>query len=177
MDSNLVVRPTCDEDIAHLRRLIVTTWHDTYDQTIGPERVTEITDDWHAADKLLGELGNSDCISVVAEDNGLIAGHGLIKREENGDTWLSRLYVLPERQGTGIGARLLHALEGYLDNCKKLQLEVEESNEQAQAFYAKHGFTRKQRKSSCGDQSGIPTWIMEKQLHFVVTKNKNVHKH
>ena len=174
MATNIEIRMTRHEDVADLRRLIVNTWHDTYDDTIGPERVSEITDAWHAADRLGEEILNPDCTSLVAEHSGSIVGHGLLKRGDKGGVWLSRLYVLPPHQGAGIGLQLLTELECHLADKEELCLEVEESNDKARRFYQKHGFTLLHRKSSCGDQAEIPTLVLQKTVRSVVTNNKLV---
>ncbi len=171
MDSKTVIRPTEPKDIAALRRLIVTTWHDTYDDSIGRDRVKTITDTWHATGRLEDELHSPDCISLVAEENETLVGHGLIKRHAHSDVCLSRLYVLPQHQGAGIGRQLLKELEDRLTDCHSLCLEVEESNLPAQRFYEKHGFALLRRKSGCGDQSEIPTLVLQKSLTSVVTNN------
>ena len=44
------------EDLTSVRDLLVETWHDTYDAIYGVERVTEITNEWHALERLAREL-------------------------------------------------------------------------------------------------------------------------
>jgi ribosomal protein S18 acetylase RimI-like enzyme len=56
---------------------------------------------------------------------------------------LSKMYVLPESHGTGVSATLMSTV---LERAAKLEarsvwLGVNQKNERAQKFYAKHGFT------------------------------------
>jgi ribosomal protein S18 acetylase RimI-like enzyme len=61
----------------------------------------------------------------------------------NADLWVTMLGVERNRQGTGIGTRLMQrALRyGAVHGCTRCLLYVDESNGKAQGFYSKLGFT------------------------------------
>ena len=63
------VRTASERDLDEIRALLVATWHDTYDSIYGADRVTEITDDWHAVDVLRQRLTQQHSEFIVA-DNG-----------------------------------------------------------------------------------------------------------
>ena len=76
------------------------------------------TDEGEQVAKLWAELEQSDALraSLVAEQDGVVVGHvglshaWLDARRELVDVWLlSPLSVVPDRQGSGIGTRLLAA--------------------------------------------------------------------
>lgn len=58
------------------------------------------------------------------------------------DFYLSHIAVLPERQGAGIGARLLRAMEDRARRLgsARLVLDVDEHNGGARAFYDRRGY-------------------------------------
>lgn len=161
----MLIRPTKTDDLEGLRDLLVETWHHTYDATIGAARVTEITGQWHSRDRLLNELGQSDVVSLVAEDGeGRLLGHALVSLADDDEACLSRLYVHPHAQGKGAGSGLLEYAIAQARGRERMVLEVEESNIGARAFYERHGFVVSGRKANCGNQDGVPTLDMIRQL-------------
>lgn len=56
---------------------------------------------------------------------------------------LSKMYVLPERHGSGVAGALMDAsLSGCADlGAECMWLGVNQQNQRAKRFYAKHGFT------------------------------------
>lgn len=161
----LNIRKTTKADLEALRTLIVATWHATYDATMGPDRVTAITEDWHSLDRLGREIDHDDCHSLIAESSDGLIGHALVIGPKSPQSTLARLYVSPKAQRGGVGSALLAAAINSLTEFSNLELEVEEANEKARRFYAKHGFEQVERKSNCGDQDGIPTLVLRKTLN------------
>lgn len=62
-DAGFLIRHAVLQDAEDTRRVLVETWHDTYDPLLGSEKVTEITDRWHAVDVLTQQIGSSDDFS------------------------------------------------------------------------------------------------------------------
>jgi GNAT superfamily N-acetyltransferase len=56
--------------------------------------------------------------------------------------WLEELYVLPERRGRGVGARLLGAVleRAKAAGCAAVDLEVDREHGRAANLYSRHGF-------------------------------------
>jgi ribosomal protein S18 acetylase RimI-like enzyme len=92
---------------------------------------------------------------VIAREDGRMVGYVMLIRGVPDDedvqravavrpaTELSKLYVLPDSHGAGVSAALMSAAlkrAGDLD-AKCLWLGVNQQNQRAQRFYAKHGFT------------------------------------
>ncbi len=160
MAGELLIRPAEERDLTDVRALLVETWHDTYDALIGPERVTEITNSWHAIDKLKQQLALPDCSFLVAEDGGAIVGHVFANAQRPPVLSVSRLYVAPARQRQGIGKRLLDAAIARHPGCDTIRLTVEAENAKGIAFYEREGF------STVGEAvvEGIRHFRMEKQV-------------
>jgi GNAT superfamily N-acetyltransferase len=85
-----------------------------------PEKIASKLEDWQA---------------YVAVVEGRIVGTGSL----NGQT-VSSVFVLPDYQGRGVGAKLMDVLEAAADVQPKSALTLQ-SSVTAQAFYAKRGFT------------------------------------
>lgn len=140
--------------------VLVETWHDTYDSLIGTEKVAEITSKWHAVEVLARQLEAEDSSFLVAEVDGRIVGHAMVRIAEPAALVLARLYVLPAYQRRSIGAQLLTiAIERHLP-AKRVRLDVEAENSKGLSFYRKHDFIVVGETS----EDGVKVLQMEKQL-------------
>jgi ribosomal protein S18 acetylase RimI-like enzyme len=160
MSPALRIRPATPADVGAVRRLLVETWHDTYDPLLGRERVTEITNRWHAEDVLAGELDLPDSSFLIAERGGETLGHAFGRARQPPVLVVGRLYVRPAYQRQGIGGRLLAALLERHPETAIVRLTVEAANAKGISFYRRHGF------SVVGevDEDGLPALQMERAL-------------
>lgn len=168
---SLTLRPAVLADIPALREMLVATWHATYDATLGVEKVNEIAATWHSIDKLTAELAEAEAnpaanALLVACDAGALVGTASAHLSACGQMELARLYVAPERQGTGIGKALLRAAIARFPGARTARLEVEPRNAQAIAFYARHGFVAVSSGSACGGdtKAAVEHLVMEAPL-------------
>lgn len=157
------IRETGTGDLELLQDLLQRVWHATYDATMGAERVREITRQWHSLDALAREVASPEDCSLVALEGEKLIGHALARDAGGGLVKLSRLYVDPAAQRGGIGRALFSVLLDRHEDAMAFELEVEEANEKARAFYEKQGFSILRRESNCGDQDGIPTLILRRE--------------
>lgn len=160
------VRQACADDLATVSQLLHDTWHATYDATMGVEAVNDITSRWHSVDNLNRQLGDRDrCFLVTETPQGVIVGHASAVRQSLDSVCLSRLYVLPDRQGGGAGSALLSAVTDWAGRGTTMELEVEITNTPAIGFYQKHGFSDDGRKVQCGgDPAAGQAIVMKRQL-------------
>lgn len=139
--ADFLIRPAVWQEAEDTRRVLVETWHDTYDSLLGSERVAEITNRWHAVDVLAEQIGSPDALFLVAEHSGRLIGHAFARMLEPGVVSLSRLYVLPAWQRQGLGARMLGAVVERHPGAARMRLNVKAENGKGVAFYCRHGFT------------------------------------
>jgi ribosomal protein S18 acetylase RimI-like enzyme len=158
------VRTASERDLKAVRDLLVETWHATYDAIYGPERVTDITDDWHSLSSLKRRLDQPNAEFLVADDGKQLGGMAYASVDAAGKSVkLHQLYVRPAFQGRGIGGMLLDEIVESFPDATLFRLEVEEANAKAIGFYAAQGFEQTGRTANCGaDQSGIPALIFER---------------
>ena len=161
MISDFLIRPAVPDDAGATRRVLVETWHDTYDPLLGPMRVTEITGQWHAVEVLAKQISALDALFLVAEHKGLLIGHAFARELEPGVLFLSRLYVLPTWQRQGVGARLLGAVGERHPGAVLMCLNVNAKNSKGVAFYRRHGFVAVSER----EEEGLRSLRMEKALH------------
>lgn len=137
----MFVRTASERDLAAIRSLLVETWHATYDVIYGPDRVTEITDQWHSTGALRPRLTCPNSEFLVADDGKEIGGMAFAVAEDGGATVVLRqLYVLPGQQGRGIGGLLLDEVIESFPEGRLIRLEVESANGRAIAFFEEQGF-------------------------------------
>jgi ribosomal protein S18 acetylase RimI-like enzyme len=162
----MFVRTAMETDLPAIRRLLVETWHATYDAVYGVERVTEITDDWHSIPALRQRLERPWSEFIVADDGTTIGGMAYAESDEERKTvTLRQLYVLPQFQGRGIGGMLMDEVLNAFADAEMARLEVEAANERAVDFYKAFGFNEAGRTSDCGRKdSGIPALVFERRL-------------
>ncbi len=159
-----VIREAVAADAAAVRDLLVKTWHDTYDELMGTEKVTEITSRWHAKDVLCAQIEDAGNTFLIAEQGGHSVGHAYAYEDGLGCLFLSRLYILPDAQGVGLGRALFDAVIAGAPGAKCVRLEVHPGQVQARRFYEANGFRVIGETGSCGSDSDQPALVMEKQL-------------
>jgi putative acetyltransferase len=85
-------------------------------------------------------------------------GDRLIGTVSLGDGRLRAMYVDPERQGSGLGRRLVEHLEAHARSLGHLELKLS-SSLTARGFYRKVGYREIEYQAA-----EVPTWLMEKKL-------------
>ena len=160
------VRTASQADLPSIRELLIDTWHSTYDDIYGAEKVDEIVEDWFSTENLAERLVTPHSEFLVA-DNGEVVGGVAYATQKAKTIQLHQLYVLPEFHGGKTGLHLLIEIENSFPEAEKISLEVEEKNSRAVRFYEKYGFETTSRTNNCGKHdSGIPALIMEKPINY-----------
>ncbi|MBA8795707.1 tRNA (guanine37-N1)-methyltransferase [Friedmanniella endophytica] len=88
---------------------------------------------------------------------------GSVRGRADGDTWrVGRLMVVPDRQGEGLGSRLLAAIEARAVGCTRVELVTGAASTHNLAFYARHGYTELRREVD--PASGVAVVVLGKPL-------------
>ncbi len=152
-------------DLDAVSKLLGEAWHATYDGIYGPERVAEITAQWHSPKALADNLSRPHSEFVLADSGDKLAGMAYASMVDRSVVALHQLYVRPGRQGQGAGSMLLEEMLSCFPDARTIRLEVEEANTAAIKFYRSHGFGQAGSTGNCGKpDSGIPALIFEKAL-------------
>lgn len=161
------IRSVTEFDLEAIRALLKRTWHATYDDIYGVDRVDAITDDWHSIDALRTQLDKPYSEFVMADDGVRVLGVAFASMVEDGISQLHQLYIDPEAQNRGTGTALLLEVENAFPSASTLRLEVEAANSRAIAFYTKRGFHEVGRTNHASSrQSGTTALIMAKALQW-----------
>lgn len=162
------VRTAGAADLAGVSALLRATWHATYDDLYGVDRVREISASWHGVDELKKHLKRPRSEFLVADDGRRLGGMAFAAAgpADPHVVFLHQLYVLPELQGQGIGRDLLSEIVTSFPQADRMQLEVEKQNARAIDFYLQAGFREIGVTAHCGTTgSDIPALVLEKRLN------------
>jgi len=99
---------------------------------------------WYSTAALESSIRSPTIISLVAEVEGRVAGFLDLAVRSGGVAELSRIYVLPNEQGKGIGwALLVEALAcARTGGVGEVWVAVARDNGRARTFYERNGFMR-----------------------------------
>lgn len=161
------VRTASERDVEAIRELLAETWHATYDDIYGVEKVNGIVASWHSAAAIKASIGKRDGEFLVADDGRMLGGIGFAAMSPSltKTAILHQLYVHPTCQKLGIGRDIFAELETCFPDAEIMRLEVEPKNQRAINFYGRLGFVEVDRTQNCGGgASGIEAIIMEKPL-------------
>ena len=151
---NVRVRGAVEDDLDAILSVGHRTWPVTYEPIAGADYVAMGLAKWWSAESTLPAIRAGRM--TVAEVDGEVVGVASAGPHE-GHLVLWKLYVLPEHQGEGIGARLLEAVvEAVRGIYPEIRLGYIDGNDQARVFYAHKGFVEVDREPGSG---GLPDTI------------------
>lgn len=153
------------EDVPEIKRVLSETWIATYSPFLSQATIDTVTSVWHSPTQLAAEIQNPQIFFGIAKIvNGPIVGLTTMGQRTEDTIMLSRLYVHPQYQRHGIGSNLLHAGIAAFPTARIVLLEVEENNQQAHAFYLRHGFQDMESKEESVHSDMIKVIVMVKHL-------------
>ncbi len=160
------------EDLEVLQAFSIQTYKDTFDAVNTEENMKAYLQEAYNADKLRGELLNTNSMFFFLYSLGNLCGYIKLNEftaqtdiKDPESIELERIYVSKDYQGQGLGKKLLNkALEVAYEKDKAfIWLGVWEHNDRALSFYKNHAFYRVgQHAFFMGD---------DEQLDFVMRKD------
>ncbi len=158
----VTIRAARIEEVGRLRELGVTGWETTYAGFVQPHnRRAYLAGPFWAIERLEAIAADPDCLALVAEVDGAVAGFLTVEPAGPGQVELTRFYVDPERRRSGVGRRLLEAAiaASRSAGARSMLVNVFADNAIGRAFYEREGF-RLQRlePTRVGDQQVGDAW-------------------
>jgi diamine N-acetyltransferase len=138
------VRRWTRADLPSIQRLLLDTWLDAYGPFIPCEDLTGYLDAHYSQTKLEALFADPDVTGLVAEAEGKLVGYAkLYHSRVEQRFYVHQLYILPAKQGFGLGHRLMACAEerAHELGADRIWLGVMVKNAQAVAWYKKLGFT------------------------------------
>ncbi len=133
------------QEYVHLSEMIKEAWHSAYDDLLGAEQVDYMTDKFQSASAIEDQVKNQNYIYFYIVQKRKKIGYCAVIAETD-KLFLSKLYLVSECRGQGIGQK---ALAAVAEMAKRLGLSavyltVNKKNARAIAAYEKFGFVRTQ---------------------------------
>ncbi len=166
MSGGINLQPLTAAQIPEVAELARTVWQATYRDIISQAQIDQMLAERYASESLEAYLDADDRWFEVALLDERLAGFCACERY--GDEYkLDKLYIHPQAQRRGVGARLIASAAGRGKTLgyPAMILAVNKRNAQAIAAYRKHGFSV--RESVCVDIGNgfvMDDFIMEKSL-------------
>jgi ribosomal protein S18 acetylase RimI-like enzyme len=155
-------RSVTTADLPDVRSALIETWHATYDNIYGAEKVADITSRWHSIATLAAQRHAPKSAFYVALRDRAVLGSSFALEVEPGIVHLHRLYVRPIAQGSGVGRALMAATFAVFPDANRHRLEVEPKNFKAIHFYQREGFSKRGEVADCGNGSGVAASVFER---------------
>ena len=138
------VRRWIGADLPTIQRLLLETWLDAYSPFIPRADLVGYLHTRYSQSELEALFANPDVTGLVAEVDGAVAGYAkLYYARAEQRFYMHQLYVLPARQGLGLGHRLMACAEDRARElgADRIWLGVMVKNARAVAWYRKMGYT------------------------------------
>jgi ribosomal protein S18 acetylase RimI-like enzyme len=137
-----VIRRAEVRDLSKVEIVARATWRVAYAGIIPNAVQRRLLDSWYSREGLSRALAAPGSSFFVAESGGDVIGFAQFVRRSAESLELTRIYVLPGRQRSGIGRQLLGAglREFAAEGLKHLTVEVERDNSNGRRFYERAGF-------------------------------------
>ena len=143
MDETLLIRPADLDDINTIGYLAQQIWPDAYKEILSPEQLKYMLKLIYSPRSLRRQMVDEHHRFLLVEQAGEPIGFASWSAtKEPGVYKLHKIYVLPGRQGKGLGKTLLHAVFEDIrpEGGQRLRLNVNRHNK-ARQFYERMGFT------------------------------------
>ena len=137
------VRRWTRADLPTIQRLLLETWLDAYGSFIPREDLVGYLNTQYSQAKLEALFANPDVTGLVAEVDAALVGYAkLYHARAEQRFYVHQLYILPGKQGLGLGHRLMARAEERARElgADRIWLGVMVKNAQAVVWYKKMGF-------------------------------------
>ena len=154
-----------DSDLLLIESMANTIWHEHYTPIIGHEQVVYMLDKFQSVNTMKAQIDAGYHYFTINKDDKSIGYLSFNKR--NKELFLSKIYVLKELRGKGIGKK---AMTFVLDmakglDCMKVSLTVNKFNHNSIRAYESIGFINKQELvQDIGGGFVMDDYVMEKSL-------------
>ena len=137
------IRNASVADISLLRSLAQTIWRTCYPAIISIEQIEFMLEWMYSEEQIRSEMGNGVVWELIELGGQGPIGFISFQLEADSRVKLNKLYVLPDHQRKGIGARALsHVMESARAlGGTEVWMQVNKQNRSAVAAYQKAGFT------------------------------------
>jgi RimJ/RimL family protein N-acetyltransferase len=131
---------TSDRDLVLIEEMAKTIWHEHYTPIIGVEQVVYMLEKFQSAATMRSQIENGYQYFLIIKEETPVGYLSFIKKGE--ELFLSKIYILSEERGHGIGRIAFQFIEtkARKNHCKKIGLTVNKNNLNSIKAYESAGF-------------------------------------
>ena len=175
----LEISPARPEDIKGITDVLYKAWLKAYPNEelgITVEDIEETYKDSFSEESLkkgaekIANMSDNEHRLVVRNGEQIIGVASVVTFEDINQ--LKTIYILPERQGQGVGQKLWTEIKKHIDPQKNTFVELADYNVQAISFYEKLGFRDTDRRFS-DDRFIMPSGVKLPEMEMVLKAEKN----
>lgn len=135
-----MIRPMTADDIGYIQHIAHVTWNDTYAGIIPEDIQTAFINRSYSDAMMMKRMEKTHMLVAECEQGTPIGFLNFTRKDEDGDSELTAMYILPSYQHSGYGKQLFDLTIKMLDGAKQLFVYVDSRNAVGRAFYEKQGF-------------------------------------
>jgi ribosomal protein S18 acetylase RimI-like enzyme len=137
----LTTRAATAADIPLLRDLAERIWRVSYAEMISAEQIDFMLGWMYGPEQIAAEIRDGVAWEVAMVENWPV-GFLSVSFEDSSQAKLNKLYILPERQGTGLGRALLERAHKLAASrgASEIRLQVNKNNARAIRAYQRSGY-------------------------------------
>lgn len=163
-----IERVTTQDHISTVASLAKTIWNQHFVSIIGQEQVDYMLEKFQSAAPIQSQIDSGYEYYVVSQEGGQFVGYlALVPNETPGKVMLSKVYVLQEARGKGVGEQLLEfAKQRSMElGARSLWLTVNRDNDSSIDWYKRKGFVvTSEAKADIGNGFYMDDFIMEYEI-------------
>ena len=162
----VTLKPITENDIPALQKIALPTWENTYLPILSKEQVDFMYQEIYADEALKKQMKNGQQFFFILEEVSAVGFLSVSRLNDEEPRYkLNKLYLLSQKQGSGLGRKALEAAADYVKNLrgKVLELNVNRYNP-ALFFYEKCGFTKVKEVDIPIGKYWMNDFVLEKRL-------------
>lgn len=137
--SEIAIRRIAADELPIVQQLAEETWPHAFAGVIERHQIEIMLNDIYAIESLENEMTALGHVFWVARHEHHDAGFVSAYKVDD-VTWIKKLYILPNKQGLGIGKALIGTAKDHFAPQRALSLNVNTGNLRAIDFYRHYGF-------------------------------------
>lgn len=127
-------------DIIAVKQIAKITWNDTYEGII-PTKIQNLYIERSYSNAMMMKRLEKTAVYVAIHNNEVVGFANFTRIDNDGDSELTAIYLLPSHQHLGYGKQLLSEGLRNIQDANQLHVYVESENRKGRAFYERNNFT------------------------------------
>lgn len=134
-----MIRLMTTKDSVHVQKIARKTWSTTYNDILPEKTQNDFIEKSYSTAMMLKRMEKTNVL-IVECNNQPIGFANFTYGDEDGDSELTDMYILPDYQKAGHGAELFATIVSMLQGARQLAVYVDRQNIIGRSFYEKQGF-------------------------------------